>query len=129
MTCRSTEKPGCAAPGTVTLISNAFAGHDVFAGEGAVVIPVDTTGRFNQAVTIKPGVAAGTYTITGRCGGGNLGVEARLTVTGLPRTGVSFGPLSEMEAGALGFGVIFAGTAITRVTRRRQPIWGAAPRT
>src|SRR5262245_56180658 len=75
----------CATGDDVTLISNAFVGHAEFAGEGAVSTPVDATGHFSVSVTINAAVAPGTYTITGRCGGGNLGVEATLVVTGLPR--------------------------------------------
>jgi hypothetical protein len=116
--------PGCAAPGTVTLISGAFAGLSEFAGQGAVNLPVDGAGRFSSAVTIKSSVAPGTYTVTGRCGGGNLGVSASLTVTGLPRTGASFGslPLADglalcLALGALGVVLTRAGRDRSRVTR------------
>ena len=77
--------PGCGVPGTVTLISDAFAGLGEFAGVGAVDLPVDATGHFDSTVTLDGSVAAGTYTITGRCGGGNLGVEASIVVGDLRR--------------------------------------------
>jgi len=112
---------GCAAPGTATLISNAFSGISEFAGEGAVMVPVDATGHFSSSVTLKPSVAAGTYTITGRCGGGNLGVSATLTVTGLPRTGASFGPLSIAEVLAIASGLVGLGILLVRAGRRRDP--------
>jgi hypothetical protein len=114
--------PGCAVPETVTLISGAFAGLSEFAGQGAVDLPVDATGHFSSAVTIKSSVAAGTYTITGRCGGGNLGVSASLTVTGLPRTGASFGPLSISDGLALCLALGALGVALTRAGRRREPV-------
>ena len=80
-------QPGCQVPGQVTLISGAFAGQGNFMN-----MDVETTagadGKFSVAAKILPGVAPGTYAITGRCGGGNLGVQATLTVTpGMPGTG------------------------------------------
>ena len=115
----------CAVGDDVTLISNAFAGFSEFAGQGALVLPVDATGHFTSTVTLKPSVPAGTYTITGRCGGGNLGVSATLTVTGLPRTGASFGPLSVAEvlaiaAGLVGLGVASCGPAAGATRRHRR---------
>lgn len=73
-------QPGCQVPGMVTLISGAFA------GEGSVMNEdVETTagadGKYSVSATIPPGVVPGTYTIMGRCGGGNLGVQATLIVT------------------------------------------------
>jgi hypothetical protein len=78
--------PGCSVPGTVTLISDAFAGLGEFAGVGAVDLPVDAAGTFDASVILTSSVAPGTYEITGRCGGGNLGVTATLHVV-LPATG------------------------------------------
>jgi hypothetical protein len=80
-------KPGCGVPGQVTLISGAFAGQGSFMN-----MDVETTagadGRFRTTARILRGVTPGSYTITGRCGGGNLGVQATLVVTpGLPATG------------------------------------------
>jgi hypothetical protein len=114
--------PGCAVPGTVTLISGAFAGLAEFAGQGAVNLPVDATGHFSSAVTVKSSVAAGTYTVTGRCGGGNLGITASLTVAGLPRTGAAFGSLSITDGLALCLALGSFGVVLARVGRRREPI-------
>jgi hypothetical protein len=111
---------GCAVGDDVTLISNAFTGLGDFAGQGAVVLPVDSTGHFSQSVTLKSSVAAGTYQITGRCGGGNLGVTATLTVSGLPRTGGSFGPFTTAEVFALALALCFGGAALARTGRRRE---------
>jgi hypothetical protein len=90
------------------------------------MLPIDASGHFSSSVTLKPSVAAGTYTVTGRCGGGNLGVSATLTVTGLPRTGASFGPLSVAEVLAIAAGLVGLGAVLVRLGRRRVP---AAPRT
>lgn len=73
--------PGCTVPGEVTLISPAFAGLGEFAGTPATTAQVDAAGNFTTTVTISSGVAQGTHEITGRCGGGNLGVTATLTVS------------------------------------------------
>ena len=76
--------PGCDVTGTVTLISDAFAGLGEFAGVGATTATADASGNFTTTVTLSPSVAPGTYDITGRCGGGNLGVSASLTVSPTP---------------------------------------------
>jgi hypothetical protein len=75
-------QPGCTVPGEVTLISEAFNGLGEFAGVGAVTAPVDAGGNFVTTVTLPATTAPGTYEISGRCGGGNLGVSATLTVVG-----------------------------------------------
>jgi hypothetical protein len=111
----------CAAGSNVTLISNAFAGLGQFAGQGAVTAPVDSTGHFSEAVTLATTVPSGTYAITGRCGGANLGVQASLTVGGLPRTGASFGPFSVAQTVAMGLGLCALGVALTSSGRRRRP--------
>jgi hypothetical protein len=80
-------QPGCAVPGTVTLISGAFAGQGNFQGQD-VEAPVGADGKYSVRARVLPGVQPNTYTVTGRCGGGNLGVQATLVVTpGLPSTG------------------------------------------
>ena len=73
-------QPGCTVPGEATLISPAFNGLGEFAGVGAVTAPVDAAGNFATTVTLPATTAPGTYEISGRCGGGNLGVTATLTV-------------------------------------------------
>ncbi len=78
--------PGCTVPGDVTLISDAFAGLGEFAGTGATTATADASGNFTTTVTLSAAVAPGTYTVTGRCGGGNLGVSASLTVAATPVT-------------------------------------------
>lgn len=72
--------PACVVPGQVTLISGAFAGQGSFQNQD-VETTADGNGRFSTRATILSGVRPGTYSITGRCGGGNLGVQATLVVT------------------------------------------------
>jgi hypothetical protein len=67
-------------PDGVTLISEAFVHTHDFAGLPAVVAAVQADGAFTATTTIPRSKAAGSYTITGRCGGGNLGVSATLAV-------------------------------------------------
>jgi hypothetical protein len=64
----------------VTLISKAFIHTHDFAGLPAVFAAVKPSGAFTATTTIPRSKPAGTYTITGRCGGGNLGVSATLVV-------------------------------------------------
>jgi hypothetical protein len=70
---------GCARGDQVTLISRLFPGH-AFGGEGAVTTRVGSHGRFTRRFTVGRSTAHGTYVVTARCGGGNLGVEAKLRV-------------------------------------------------
>jgi hypothetical protein len=77
-------QPGCAVPGEVTLISSAFVGLGEFAGTGATTAQANASGQFSTTVTLSSTLAPGNYDITGRCGGGNLGVTATLTVVPVP---------------------------------------------
>ncbi len=72
---------GCTAGNTVTLLSHAFTATHSFAGVPAVYAKVGSAGRFSAHAKIATARVPGTYTITARCGGGNLGVAAYLTVT------------------------------------------------
>lgn len=71
---------GCTAGDQVTVISHAFAATHSFAGVPAVFARVGAAGRFSATTRIPATRAPGTYVLTARCGGGNLGVSARLTV-------------------------------------------------
>jgi hypothetical protein len=64
----------------VTLLSRAFVHTYDFADVPAVFAAVKPDGTFTATTTIPRATPAGTYTITGRCGGGNLGVSATLAV-------------------------------------------------
>jgi hypothetical protein len=69
---------GCG--GSVTLISKAFPHTHDFAGLPAVFARRTSTGSYSVRVRIPARRARGTYAITGRCGGGNLGVTRKLKV-------------------------------------------------
>jgi hypothetical protein len=69
---------------SVTLLSKAFVHAHDFAGVPAVFAAVKPDGAFTVATTIPRSRPAGTYTVTGRCGGGNLGVSATLVVRAAP---------------------------------------------
>jgi hypothetical protein len=64
----------------VTLLSRAFVHTHDFAGVPAVFAAVEPAGTLTATTRIPRSKPAGTYTITGRCGGANLGVSARLMV-------------------------------------------------
>jgi hypothetical protein len=68
----------------VTLLSRAFVHTYDFADVPAIGATVKPDGTFTVTTTIPRSKAAGTYTITGRCGGGNLGVSATLVVRAAP---------------------------------------------
>jgi len=72
---------GCTAGDTVTILSRAFPATRSFAGVPAVYGQIGSAGRFSAVARIPLVRAPGTYTVTARCGGGNLGIVARLTVT------------------------------------------------
>jgi hypothetical protein len=71
---------GCTAGDRVTISSGAFAATHSFAGVPAVFAQVGSAGRFSATTRIPATRRPGTYVLTARCGGGNLGVSARLTV-------------------------------------------------
>ena len=76
--------PGCGAGSEVTLISPAFSHQHDFAGLPAISASVGAHSAYSVRTRIPAARAAGTYHITGRCGGGNLGVSASLRVSGAP---------------------------------------------
>ena len=71
---------GCSVGDAVTLISKAFVHTHDFAGLPAVFAKVKYGGKFKVTTKIPATKKPKTYTITGRCGGGNLGVAAHLKV-------------------------------------------------
>ena len=72
--------PGCPAGDDLTLLSTAFVHTHDFAGVPAVYASVNTKGAFSVKTKIPATKAPGHYVITGRCGGGNIGVTATLHV-------------------------------------------------
>ena len=69
---------GCRAGDLVYLISPPFVGNAFVAH--SVATRARSNGSFSRRVHIRASVRAGRYLITTRCGGGNLGVSARLRV-------------------------------------------------
>jgi hypothetical protein len=69
---------------SVLLLSDAFVHTDDFAGVPAITAAVKAGGDFAVTTRIPSSKAAGTYPITGRCGGGNIGVSATLVVRAAP---------------------------------------------
>ena len=69
-----------ACQGPVTLISPAFSRRQQFAGVPAISAPVRAHGAYSVRTRIPARRSPGVYSISGRCGGGNLGVQARLRV-------------------------------------------------
>lgn len=76
--------PGSECATGVTLLSKAFGGTKEFAGVPAIVATVKADGSFAAVTRIPGSKAAGTYTISGRCGGGNIGASAALVVRAAP---------------------------------------------
>lgn len=69
---------GCG--GSLTLISKAFPHTHDFAGLPAVFVTPAATGQYHVRVKIPANRKPGRYTITGRCGGGNIGVSRTLHI-------------------------------------------------
>jgi len=69
---------GCRAGDLVYLISPPFIGNAFVAHSVATL--ARSNGSFSRRVHIRTSIRSGRYLITGRCGGGNLGVSARLRV-------------------------------------------------
>jgi hypothetical protein len=72
---------GCTAGDTVTILSRAFAATHTFAGVPAALGQVGAAGRFSAHTFVPRTRIPGRYQVTARCGGGNLGISAWLTVT------------------------------------------------
>ena len=111
----------CQAHSTGFVISAAFlhdATHD-FAGVGAVAFATSSSGKFTVVARIPATRALGVYTVTARCGGGNLGIARSLTVVTatLPATGS--GPAASITAWALI--LTAAGGALLALERRTAP--------
>jgi hypothetical protein len=71
---------GCPTGDAVTIISKAFAHTHDFAGLPAVFALVRSGGKFGVRPRIPSTKAPGGYSVTARCGGGNLGVSATIHV-------------------------------------------------
>jgi hypothetical protein len=116
----------CEANTSGVVISAAFlhnATHD-FAGVGAVPFTTGASGRFSVVARIPSTRAAGTYAVTARCGGGNLGISRRITVVAvtLPHTGAD--PFL-LPATALGLLLLIGGGTLIGVSASRSRPRGA----
>jgi hypothetical protein len=78
ITISGTTAGGCARRDVVILISRLFPGHAY--GEGAITARQRRGGRFRRTFVVPHRKPLGVYGITARCGGGNLGVKAKLSV-------------------------------------------------
>jgi hypothetical protein len=70
----------CTVGNTVTIISRAFVRKHQFAGVAAALAKVRSGGQYTATTRIRRGLRARLFVVTARCGGGNLGVTAHLTV-------------------------------------------------
>ena len=75
---------GSACATGVLLLSRAFVGTHEFADVPAIGAAVKRDGTFTVTTRIPRSKAAGTYDITGRCGGGTIGASATLVVRAAP---------------------------------------------
>ncbi len=110
-------------------ISSAFlhdATHD-FAGVGAVSFTSDASGNFSATASVPASRAPGSYTVTARCGGGNLGVEATLTVTGGSGLALTGRPLGQLVALGAGLLVLGALALVSGSVRRGRAAGGTRP--
>jgi hypothetical protein len=71
---------GCSVGNTVFVLSRAFPRTHEFAGVPAVLARVRAGGSFSTQTVIPRSRRPGRYSVTARCGGGNLGVLVTLTV-------------------------------------------------
>jgi hypothetical protein len=71
---------GCPQGDAVTIISRAFAHTHDFAGQPAVFALVRSGGKFGVRPRIPSTKAVGSYSVSARCGGGNLGITATIHV-------------------------------------------------
>jgi hypothetical protein len=72
--------PGCPRGDQVTLISRAFSRRHEFAGVPAVFARVGVHHAYSLQTRIPARRTPGSYSVSGRCGGGNLGVSVTLHV-------------------------------------------------
>jgi hypothetical protein len=96
------EPAGSACATGVLLLSSAFVHTDDFAGVPAVAAAVRPDGTFTVTTRIPRSRPAGTYTISGRCGGGNLGISATLVVRAAPTPTTTAPPVTRPAGPATG---------------------------
>jgi LPXTG-motif cell wall-anchored protein len=108
---------GCSPGADVTLISKAFNHAHDFAGLPAITTASQSNGEFSVSTQIPSTTAPGSYSVSGRCGGGNFG-SAPFQVTAasstLPRTGLAAWTLAWV-----GICLLAGGVALRHRTRLR----------
>jgi hypothetical protein len=72
--------PGCPRGDELSLLSGAFVHTHDFAGVPAVNVTVGRGGAYSVRTRIPASKALGRYSVSGRCGGGNIGTFATLRV-------------------------------------------------
>jgi hypothetical protein len=72
--------PGCPHGDQLTLISQAFNHHHDFAGLPAIFATIGAHSAYSVTTLIPGNKPRGPYSISGRCGGGNIGVTRVLNV-------------------------------------------------
>jgi hypothetical protein len=118
----------CPVPGTVILQAGGLLAN----GSDFVAGPYDAAGHFSLRATLSSAISLGPQSFEIRCAGRNeplalaAGAEiggpsavATFTVVGLPRTGGSIGPLSDVAAAAIALTLIALGCAAVLAGRRR----------
>jgi hypothetical protein len=119
--------PGCPLRGTVLVL-------DPFKTGRFGAAAYSSTGHFSVRISVPSNADPGTYGVGARCVGPSErlapGAGAELggpfptvTVVGLPRTGGSIGPLSDIAAAALGLALVAVGSTAVLYGRHR----GATP--
>jgi hypothetical protein len=113
VTVSGTAAGGCTQGSQVTLISQAFSAQHEFAGVPAIFATTGPGGRFSTSTQIPSNRAAGSYTVSGRCGGGNLGKHATLRVTAGSGT-LAFTGSAVWLLGSVGLVLLASGLAVRR---------------
>jgi len=89
---------GSACATSLMLLSRAFVHTHEFAGVPAVIAAVKPDGTFTTSTRIPRSTPPGTYDLSGRCGGGNIGVSAILTVRAAPTATTTPAPVPSATA-------------------------------
>jgi hypothetical protein len=127
-------------------LSHAFlhdASHD-FAGVGAASFQTDASGAFAVTAQVPASIPPGNYDVTGRCGGGNLGISVTLTVVaaatpptavpagsgGLAATRTGGSDVGPLLVGGIGVAlVVLGGLGMSRRSTRRGAMTRRNPNT
>ena len=107
----------CSAHTTVYLLSKLFPGHSY--GVGSITATANKKGRFMLAFRIPTTRSNGTYAVTARCGGGNLGVAVTVRVRGGPHGSLTASPAHIDRGGTVTFrgGTCSSGDTVLLISR------------